>query len=617
MKFEKEINFYDTPAIASKFSAQDTSLDAINGKISRIISDTQLTQYDNGQNTMASALNAAVSTANSNAQTLSTLQTNFNTKSGEFDTFKADYNDQLSTTKQNISTIGSVAASKGKIFSAQPSIPYQVNDIWLKNGQNGSEIYRCITAKTDAKNDAFSNDDWVKATGYATSAELDSLSSTVSEIRQTANSVSLKVQASNNTHKLSDIVNGENYDLGDFVVSESGVKRVTIEPNRDENGNAIYRSTDLTDVTNEIPTSAEISTAIDNGISHATISADHISFDSFELNMNSTNAKIKSSGFLIDNDGATFDRLTVVTNSWGTHGQGQYGTPATVEITGGYSSLITLSCDGRSLPDEFEDFAVPEDNYLIKMGHNGFSAYADNSTLIIGALDNGGYVGSDDMFAHDDVNGISVRTQASWGSFDRNIYHTPMMEIINKEGRRYGHAVFYDNGISFMGGNESDSFLNVWTIRCGALNCSGLNCSGAKRRVIEDTQYGDISMYAYETPSPMFGDIGEGVIGEDGQAYIYFDPKFLETIKTDATYQVFLQKYGEGDLYVAEREKSFFVVKGTPNMKFGWETKHRQAKIDYKRLDNPYDEKYLHKSESYGIISDSYIKSLRKERETV
>lgn len=617
MKFEKEINFYDTPAIARKFDTQDTSISAINGKISKIISDTQLAQYDNGQNTMASALNTAISTATSNSQTLTSLRSSFNTKSEEFDDFKADYNEQLSTTKQNISTVGSVAASKGKIFSAQPSIPYQVNDIWLKNGQNGSEIYRCITAKTDEKNDVFSNDDWVKATSYATSAELDSLSSTVSTIQQTANSVSLKVQASNNTHKLSDIVNGENYDLGDFVISESGVKRVTVEPNRDGNGNAIYRSTDLSDVTNEIPTSAEISTAIDNGISKATIKADHIDFDSFELNMNSTKAKIKSSGFLIDNEGATFDRLTVVTNSWGTHGQGQYGTPATVEMTGGYSSLITLACDGRGLPDEFEDFAVPESEYFVKMGGCGFRAYSDYSTLIIGALDQGNNVTSDRMFDEYDLNGWSVRTQGKWGSFDRNFVHTPMMQIVNKEGREYGHAAFYDNGISFMGGNDSDSFLNVWTIRCGALNCKGLNCSGAKRRVIEDTQYGDISMYAYETPSPMFGDIGEGVIGEDGKAYIYFDPKFLETIKTDTMYQVFLQKYGEGDLYVEEREKSFFVVKGTPNMKFGWETKHRQAKIDYKRLDNPYDEKYLHKSENYGIISDRYVEKLRKERVTV
>lgn len=580
MKFEKEINFYNTPAIASKFSAQDTSLDAINGKISRIISDTQLTQYDNGQNTMASALSTAISTANSNAQTLSTLQTNFNTKSGEFDTFKADYNQQLQTTTQNISTVGSVAASKGKIFSSQPSIPYQVNDIWLKNGQNGSEIYRCITAKTDAENDVFSSDDWVKATSYATSAELNSLSSTVSTIQQTANSVSLKVQASNNTHKLSDIVNGENYDLGDFVVSESGVKRVTVEPNRDGNGNAIYRSTDLSDVTNEIPTSAEISTAIDNGISNATIRADHINFDSYSLNLTTKNMEIRSDKFSVNSGGVVKAKALQI--------DGQYTTYAD-------RAYIKFPFTYYGRHNNTLDYFVLDDNGLIINGKGtqiqlSPYLYSDHDVWV----DDYGY-GHEELFQ---MYGNGTGGYSSW----------------------YGFLKMADNHIDFdykgiYDGSSGSLDSNTSWICAKSFYGKNLKIKGGtKNKVIATENYGDISMYSYETASPMYGDIGEGQTDETGVAYVYFDPKYLATVKENTKYQVFLQKYGEGDLYVAERHAEYFVVKGTPNTEFAWESKHYQGDLDFRRTDNPEFEPGLHYNKEYDIMADRYIESLNEER---
>jgi hypothetical protein len=581
MKFEKEINFYDTPAIARKFSAQDTSFEAINGKISKIISDTQLTQYDNGQNTMASALNAAVSTATQNAQTLSTLQTNFDTKSGEFDTFKADYNQQLQTTKQNISTVGSVAASKGKIFSAQPSIPYQVNDIWLKNGQNGSEIYRCITAKTDAENDVFSNDDWVKATSYATSSELGSLSSTVSQIKQTANSVSLKVQASNNTHKLSDIVNGENYDMGDFVISESGVKRVTVEPNRDGNGNAIYRSTDLSDVTNEIPTSSEISTAIDNGISHATINADKINFNSYSLDLTTQHMEIRSDKFSVYPSGVVKARALQIDGNYTTYADRPY---------------IKFPFTYRGRHNNSSDYFMLDDNGLIINGKGTQMVlapycYGDHDVW----TDSYGY-GHEELFQMYG-NGLSGYDY-SYGSLNIADNHID-----------FDFKKTYDDSSAYLD-DHNDSWICAKSLYAENLKIKG----GTKNKVIATENYGDISMYSYETASPMYGDIGEGKTDETGVAYIYFSPKYLETVNTNMRYQVFLQKYDEGDLYVAERNTEYFVVKGTPNTEFGWESKHYQGDINFRRTDNPEFKPGLHYNKEYGIMADKYIENITKER---
>ena len=139
-----------------------------------------------------------------------------------------------------------------------------------------------------------------------------------------------------------------------------------------------------------------------------------------------------------------------------------------------------------------------------------------------------------------------------------------------------------------------------------------LTVSGTKSRNVSTEQYSDRLLYCYETPSPMFGDIGEGVIGEDGKCFVWLDPVFAQTITT-YQYQVFLQKYGEGDLYVSERRGGCFVVAGTPNLAFGWEIKARQKDFDQKRLDR--NEAYPDISTTdYGESAAQYIEDLQKGR---
>lgn len=114
---------------------------------------------------------------------------------------------------------------------------------------------------------------------------------------------------------------------------------------------------------------------------------------------------------------------------------------------------------------------------------------------------------------------------------------------------------------------------------------SNLYVSGDKHRLVETEDYGKRVLYCYETASPTFGDIGEGVIGEDGKCYISIDAILAETINS-SEYQVFLQKYGNGDCYVSERKSGYFVVSGTPGMSFGWEFKAKQYDAMQKRLEN-------------------------------
>ena len=110
--------------------------------------------------------------------------------------------------------------------------------------------------------------------------------------------------------------------------------------------------------------------------------------------------------------------------------------------------------------------------------------------------------------------------------------------------------------------------------------------NGTKSRLVENTSYGNRVLYSYETPTPYFGDIGTGKTDEHGEAVISIDDIFDETVNTNIEYCVFLQKEGQGDLWVEEKEHSYFIVKGTPNLKFSWEVKAVQKGYEMLRLDD-------------------------------
>lgn len=129
----------------------------------------------------------------------------------------------------------------------------------------------------------------------------------------------------------------------------------------------------------------------------------------------------------------------------------------------------------------------------------------------------------------------------------------------------------------------------------GTLTSDSMVATGTKSRKVKTDNYGDRLLYCYETASPYFGDIGTGMTDETGITYIDVDPIFSETIITD-NYCVFLQEEGEGKLYIKEKTPTYFIVAGTPNLKFSWELKSKQKDFPNYRLDTPY----------YNIMLDDY-----------
>lgn len=119
-----------------------------------------------------------------------------------------------------------------------------------------------------------------------------------------------------------------------------------------------------------------------------------------------------------------------------------------------------------------------------------------------------------------------------------------------------------------------------------------LKVSGTKSRSVLTADYDEQLFYCYETPTPFFGDIGESVISDDGTCMIDIDDIFQESANVGIKYYAFLQKEGEGDCWIAEKEQSYFIVKGTPGLKFSFEIKARQIEYEHMRFTDPGDTAY-------------------------
>lgn len=145
--------------------------------------------------------------------------------------------------------------------------------------------------------------------------------------------------------------------------------------------------------------------------------------------------------------------------------------------------------------------------------------------------------------------------------------------------RKYGSLGF--NGVSTTDGSKYSN-----------LSPDGLWCTGSKHRVVRTQDYGERLLCCYETPSPMFGDVGSAQTDETGKCIIFVDEKFVQTIDTEYLYDVFLTKYGLGDCYVSERTPAYFTVEGTKNLKFAWEIKTIQRDYENLRL-----EEYTHEKD--------------------
>lgn len=186
----------------------------------------------------------------------------------------------------------------------------------------------------------------------------------------------------------------------------------------------------------------------------------------------------------------------------------------------------------------------------------------------------------------------SVGAPFDWKSTETNIDYESILISHGLNSTEKGHFhVSIGEKKEFFVSDLDSSFNGNVDISGGNLSVSkDFSCAGTKKRIVDTENYDIRSQYCYETATPYFGDIGTAQTDETGKCYIDIDDIFAETVNTGIEYQVFLQKEGQGDLWVEEKTPTYFTVKGTENLKFSWEIKAIQRDYEFERLEEYQDE---------------------------
>lgn len=263
-------------------------------------------------------------------------------------------------------------------------------------------------------------------------------------------------------------------------------------------------------------------------------------------------------------------------------------------ITGGYISIIT-STENYSIislksGSSFENAITPadirihyQDNFS-KISGTGLATCDGNASV---------YISPNAVYVSEDPSGIVPYNYART-------------------------AVFKDAIRIYDSSNTIKSFMTEDHITSGGdiYAWGNIGCSGEKSRIVDTENYSNRKLYSYEFSSPMFGDIGEGITDQNGECYVSFDDVFLESVNSNCEYQVFLQKEGQGDLWVEEKASRYFLVKGTENLKFAWEVKVKQRNYEYERLEvygsEPELEKINYETEglkAVDLLTQEYIEN--------
>ncbi|MFS1518491.1 phage tail spike protein [Bacillus sp. SCS-151] len=216
---------------------------------------------------------------------------------------------------------------------------------------------------------------------------------------------------------------------------------------------------------------------------------------------------------------------------------------------------VTLESEGNSALTFYEENNAGEETRVLNLYAGYHPTMGELSTIFS--------YGDLSLFSNNQVyvDGVTVPTDANG---DMKMYCGGTFDVSSTEADIAGY-----DGVQMIGDTNilGDLTVRFW----GHKSSSAL------------TSLGEVYLYAYETPEYFFGDMGVSTV-VNGKCVIDIEPLFLETVNTDFEYHVFLSPYGEGNIYVAERNKDNFVIKGD-DMKFSYEIKAKRKGFEDVRLE--------------------------------
>lgn len=215
MRFEREINIYGDEAVLKRFQAAETSISVVQGKISAIISESELTELDNSNATMYSKLASAIMEIDALTLNFSDLTTKYNTVSGQYSalnskvaTYKASVDElsaDITQVSQNLSKNYSTTTQMNTAITAKANeISAKVSSVetTLKNNYSTTnEMNSAINAKANAISASVSST-------YATKGALNSATNRISSLETWKKEASIQITDSS---IISTVISSSNY----------------------------------------------------------------------------------------------------------------------------------------------------------------------------------------------------------------------------------------------------------------------------------------------------------------------------------------------------------------------------------------------------------------------
>lgn len=284
---------------------------------------------------------------------------------------------------------------------------------------------------------------------------------------------------------------------------------------------------------------------------------------------------------------------------------------------GEVSSSISQEADKVSIKSnrmeiETDDFTLT--NTGIIDARAGFlGGWSITSNMLYGSANNR-YVGLSSPVNSENVSRMFID--------DTSVSPNRTLFFIHNDGSVYmgSDTILTCNGeIDCAGTVEASVLKSTGSLQVsGAATITGnLICSGTTKNRAIETEYGVILMNAYETASPMFGDIGTGMIDETGTCDIYLDELFLACMDQCCKYVVFLQSYSATNVYVSGISNIHFTVRGEPGTEFAWEIKGKQRGTNDYRLEtmetNNYSDAYIKENAADTAANEYDLGSMHEE----
>lgn len=116
---------------------------------------------------------------------------------------------------------------------------------------------------------------------------------------------------------------------------------------------------------------------------------------------------------------------------------------------------------------------------------------------------------------------------------------------------------------------------------------TGLSIVGGSKNAVVRTEEGARLLYSEESTEVWFTDYGFGQL-KDGTAEINIDELFAQTVSLEKPYHVFVQVYGDAEVYVSDRTPTSFVIRlrdGDPEVEFSYRIVAKRLGYEDDRLE--------------------------------